>query len=274
MTLKDKLEDLAPELDVDSLVEGVYRRRKRQRALRTGAALGTVAVIAVSGALLVPRFAAPPAGPEAAAPAQEAAAPAAEGAAESDEKESEALESGSSDVLVAGKMLLDGKNGSFDPSSWNAETPVRMCQAHMQSSPPQCSGGSPQVIGEIDWEAIEGDSHTSFAWVVGTYDHDTATLTLAEPPSLERPPGAQELQRPDLEYGTERSSDARAAVDAILDSDLRSDVETVGTVAGNAIEVNAFVADEEFMQQLYALTDPHVARDDVHVVSFLQPLES
>ncbi|NLE98816.1 MAG: hypothetical protein GX596_12650 [Propionibacterium sp.] len=92
----------------------------------------------------------------------------------------------------AGQVMLIRQRGS---------STVELCTSWGASLPPACGG--PEVIGEIDWGALDATDHggvrwVDSAWVVGHFDDARETFTLSAPPTLEPPAGVTPTTPPEI----------------------------------------------------------------------------
>lgn len=277
MDVRDRLEELTPELPTTGLAAGARRRFHRRRAAQAGTGMTALAVVAVGAATLVPGPWKPSdaAVPEAGAPPTQMAVtesggsrkeedvPAAAQAASENAPSDEALDGYPVGALVAGKVLL--AQGPDDERA-------RICFSVGYSEPAQCGAGA-WVTSAVPWDEIdatnEGGSRWFEGWVVGRFDNETGAFTLDRAPSTEQPDGAKEsvTATPDIGYTT--LPDSQRALEPLMARGIVVDAVDVT----EQMFVVAVYADEQARAQIQKAVAPYFSPDQIRILSLLTPLE-
>lgn len=67
----------------------------------------------------------------------------------------------------------------------------QLCDGLMESYPPRCGGGF-DVLGDVDWAAVDADEESGTRWAEGVWfvgEPAAGSFTLTRPVSLEHPEG-------------------------------------------------------------------------------------
>lgn len=113
---------------------------------------------------------------------------------------------------LGGQVMLITKPGGH----------VEMCTVWGEPLPPSCGGT--EVVGEVDWDAIDAETYSGVAWaegvwVVGTFDEGLATFTLMRPPALDAPVGVDVPEPVEYEFPALCDDPRRGAADGSTDDE-------------------------------------------------------
>lgn len=275
MELNKAMDELAPELPTEGIAQAVRRRHARRRNA-IGAGAGTFALaLVIGGALVLPNQQS--SGPAAVPVASKATVNQTGYLAPADESTDTAGKPAKpADGVVAGKVMI--LKGAGDARA-------KMCLTVALSYPPQCSG--PEIIGEIDWEKLKAEEASGArwaqdVWVVGKFDTEKRQFTLTQPPTLEKPSGAQETKIsadegaedtwPDpIDITDEQAKKAIAELEQLADP--QGPVLSVQGVSANSLRVLVWAKDDKTEKKIHDLAGKHLSVENIVIEALFNPLK-